>query len=170
MPKVSLCVDPFLCFYYIFCLLSNTLLLLHLYLSELPVPGSIDGETRLDAVSTSEVEEDSRDENSQQEKMNMNHDQDGVHVETETNTCCHEIISGYVPMDEKGYFSDKYLSERPLAFRHCAECKNHFGKAKKVSAKEPAHVCRNALLANHPCMQAYCHHCYDRKAKQEISD
>ena len=79
--------------------------------------------------------------------------------------CCqHGDKETYVMLDDKSYFSKKYLENTPTWPSTCAKqgCSSGaFGQVYKVGISHPVYCCSNAKNKNHPCMHAYCKPCFD---------
>ena len=82
-------------------------------------------------------------------------------------------MESYVPVDDKAYFTAKYLADTPNWPSKCAgeDClKPNFGSDYKVTMRNPVHCCLNAKNCLHECKQAYCQSCFAKllaKAQEE---
>jgi len=79
-------------------------------------------------------------------------------------SCQHDDKEAYVMLDDKSYFSKKYLENTPTWPSTCAKkgcTSGSFGQAYKVGINHPVYCCSNAKNKNHPCMHAYCKPCFD---------
>jgi hypothetical protein len=77
--------------------------------------------------------------------------------------CQHNQKELYVLNDDKAHFTEKRLELTPQWPSACAKegCNNAFGSNYKVGTKNPVFCCVNANKKHHPCMHAYCKHCFE---------
>jgi hypothetical protein len=78
-------------------------------------------------------------------------------------SCQHSNKEAYAMLDDKSYFSKKYLENTPQWPSTCAKegCSRAFGHDYKVGISHPVYCCSNAKNKHHPCMHAYCKDCFE---------
>ena len=87
-----------------------------------------------------------------------------TNVEPSIAHCEHNQKETFVMLDDKAYFSAKYVESTPNWPSTCTGegCTAVFGGDYKVGINRPVYCCSNAKNKHHPCVHAYCKPCYDK--------